>query len=142
MCLWWPGGTEDETKNIFKTFQSVYPHTSIWGGVNGWGMYILGTLEPLTREEADRRIDKLFENPRVGKDLSELDKVCATAQQMKDLYLWNEKGTAEITKDAQLITDDRPYTEFPLWRILAHGRPEWRPHNTPAPAKEAAPSKQ
>jgi hypothetical protein len=51
--------------------------------------------------------------------LSEIDNVCVTSGQLLGLFaLRDGKGMDGLTKTASIITDNYPYTEFPLWRYL------------------------
>ncbi len=117
MCLWFPGGPEDDSKAIIKTFYSIFPNMSLWLGPRKWGFYMIGTL---TKIEIDKlKIEKAFTNPKLLKDLSEYDNTCATSSQLLSLLALKDKNTIEnLTKDSVIITDNFPYTEFPLWRYM------------------------
>jgi len=117
MCLWFPGGSSEDNLAICKTFNSVFSNMTIWKGPRGWGFYLMGTYLPTNIDVS--KIEKAFTNPRLIEDLSEFDNVCRTGSQLMNLLLMRDgKLMDEITQKAPIITDNYPYTEFPLWRNL------------------------
>ncbi|MHC4417077.1 MAG: spermidine synthase, partial [Planctomycetota bacterium] len=127
MCLWFPGSRKGDTLHIenslyvLKTFHSVFPNMTVWRGPHNWGLYIIGTL---TETRIDKsKIEQAFRNPRLVKDLSEYDSSCVTSSQLLNLLLLQDKDHIEdAIRNASIITDNFPYTEFPLWRYLLHHR--------------------
>jgi len=117
MCLWFPGGSRQDSLAIFKTFYSAFENTTIWRGPHDWGFYLLGTIAPTNLEIS--KIEQAFTNPRLVEDLSEYDDVCVTSEQLLRLFLGRDgEDLKNLTRAAPIITDDYPYTEFPLWRYL------------------------
>ncbi|MGA2093933.1 MAG: fused MFS/spermidine synthase [Sedimentisphaerales bacterium] len=117
MCLWFPGSSREDNLAIYKTFNSVFSNMTIWKGPRGWGFYLFGTLRPTSIDGA--KIEGAFTNPLLVKDLSEYDDVCVTSRQLLKLYMLRDGNDLErVTKTAPIITDNYPYTEFPLWRDL------------------------
>jgi spermidine synthase len=117
MCLWFPGGSRQDNLSICKTFYSVFSNMTIWNGPRKWGFYLFGTPAPTNVDRS--KIDSAFRNPRLVKDLSEYDNVCVTSEQLMKLFaLRDGQELDELTKTAPIITDNYPYTEFPLWRYL------------------------
>jgi spermidine synthase len=117
MCLWFPGGSLDDNLAITKTFNSVFSNMTFWNGPRGWGFYLFGTLTPTNIERG--KIEQAFTNPRLVEDLREYDNVCVSSEQLSNLYaLRDGQQLSEFTKSAPIITDNYPYTEFPLWRYL------------------------
>lgn len=122
MCLWFPGrSTRQDRQYIVKTFYSVFPDTTVWKGCYGLGLYIIGTLKEANVDKS--KIELAFTNVRLTEDLSEYDKSCVTSSQLLDLLFLQRDGQIEdFTKGTSIITDNYPYTEFPLWRYLLHRR--------------------
>jgi spermidine synthase len=119
MCLWFPGGSQEDNLAICKTFDSVFSNTIIWEGPRNWGFYLLGTIAPTNVDTS--KIEQAFTNPRLVEDLSEFDNVCVSSKQLLSLCLYMPRDRPElenVTKTAPIITDNYPYTEFPLWRYL------------------------
>jgi spermidine synthase len=118
MCLWFSGGDQQDNLYIYKTFYSVFQNMTVWKSPHNWGFYLLGTL---ARTNVDRsKIERAFtKNPRLIEDLSEYDNVCVTSSQLLSLFMLRDGDDMDgITKTASIITDNYPYTEFPLWRYL------------------------
>jgi spermidine synthase len=117
MCLWFLGSSRQDNEYICKTFYSVFQNMTLWGGPHGWGFYLLGTSAPTNIDRS--KIEHVFTNPRLVKDLSEFDNVCMTSEQLLNLFAMRDgKDMDGLTKTASIITDNYPYTEFPLWRYL------------------------
>ncbi|MGD0573012.1 MAG: fused MFS/spermidine synthase [Sedimentisphaerales bacterium] len=119
MCLWFPGSSQQDNLNICKTFYSVFKNMTLWKSLhnNNRGFYLLGTSAPTNIDRS--KIEHAFTNPRLVKDLSEIDKVGITSEQLLNLFLMRDgKSLDELTETASIITDNHPYTEFPLWRYL------------------------
>ena len=129
MCLWFPGdATEDEVKAVLHSFYDVFPHTQVWTGIRGWGFYFVGMPEGLEINRS--RFKKLFQRPEIYKDLTEYahyDRTCQSAEQLLGLFMWDEKEVADIIKGFPIVTDDFPYTEFPIWRHDLYRYETWKP---------------
>lgn len=117
MCLWFLGSDQRDNLYICKTFYSVFRNMTLWKGPHNWGFYLFGTIAPTNVDRS--KIEGAFTNPRLVKDLSEYDNVCVTSEQLMNLYVLRDgQKLDELTKTAPIITDNYPYTEFPLWRYL------------------------
>ncbi len=127
MMLWFPTGTKLEIQSILKTFLSIFPHTTVWSGPHSWGFYFIGTQEPVDLERVWERAERMFADPVIHADLTEWDDSMASVEQLKEILLWNEEQAHQIAREGVIVTDDRPFTEFPLWRYLAGDRAEWHP---------------
>ncbi len=127
VCLWIPGTTKQEIHSFLKTFRSVFPNASVWSGVHGWGFYLLGTARPVSWELFERNARNLFQNPALVEDLGQFDHDCVTLEQLRKLKLWANDEINAVCKDGVLITDDFPFSEFPLWRYLLGDHSRWVP---------------
>jgi spermidine synthase len=120
MCLWFP--LDPTTLNadrdcLVKTFYSVFPNASMWVGPRHWGLYLIGRVNP--GDINIPKIEKAFTDPKFLADITEVDNTCDTAQKLLDLqFPLKPHDVEQLTKNASLITDDYPFTEFPLWRYL------------------------
>ena len=54
-----------------------FRNMTLWKGPHGWGFYLFGTSAPTNVDRS--KIEHAFTNPRLVKDLSEIDKVCMTS---------------------------------------------------------------
>jgi len=128
MCLWFPGSSTkgdslhiENSLYVIKTFYSVFPNMTVWNGPHNWGFYIIGTIAQTTIDKA--KIEQAFTNQNLLNDMSEFDNSCVKSSQLLNLLLLQNKDHIEnITRNALIITDNFPYTEFPLWRYLLHHR--------------------
>jgi spermidine synthase len=119
MCLWFPGGREEEIKSIAKTFYSVFPNARVYVGPHKWGFYFIGAMQEISAGDLQKNMEKAFANTAVLRDLSEYDDSCVTPKQLNKMFLLDAKEIGAITaKEGVLITDDRPFTEFFLWRRI------------------------
>ncbi len=121
VCLWVPPAGKTEVKMILRTFMDVFPHVSVWTGPEPhrdvMGFYLLGTRRPLQNVEENLR--RGFAPAHVSEDLAEWGgHNCDTPEKLLALYVCDEKELRAFLAASPVITDDRPYTEFPLWRAL------------------------
>src|SRR5207247_417982 len=112
---------ETEVRMILRTFLEVFPDATLWSGPIIPGFYLLGGK----REQAviEARLRNLYQNPVLHADLVEWDYSIDTPQRLLSLRLCDHQGLALLADGAPIITDDRPYTEFPLWRVVRGPQP-------------------
>ena len=99
---------------IMRTFQAVFPEATVWRGLAFPGFYLIGSVEPL--EIDPERFRQAYQDKDFLADLTEWDNQIPTAWAMLSLYLLSPDELADFASGAPIITDDHPYTEFPLWR--------------------------
>lgn len=129
-CLWFPGGTEQEVKSLVRTFHDAFPEGAVWSGPHRWGYYLVGTLRPLDLARFRERAKRTYADSALVRDLTEFDRPVDTAEKLEALLIWRSEELDALTRGAPLITDDYPFTEFPLWRYLLHGSRLWHPRST------------
>ena len=116
MCLWFPGGKENDMEYICKTFFSVFPEATVWKGLQDYGFFLVGPKQKISLEEMNKKAIKAFQNPSMVDDLREFDSLCVSAPQLMNLLLFNKSTIKAVTEGVPIISDNYPYTEFPLWR--------------------------
>jgi spermidine synthase len=120
MCLWFPSGEaalQEDTQYLIKTFHSVFPDMSIWLSPHGWGIYLIGKMKPSDIDV--NKIEKAFTDRKFLEDVTEIDRTCDTAQKLLAMKAnIPPDAMKNILQNASLITDDYPFTEFPLWRYV------------------------
>jgi predicted membrane-bound spermidine synthase len=120
MMQWLPtGATMDEFKAQLRTFRAVYPHVTTLFGPGGYGMYMLGSDQPLVFDDTTTRA--ILSRPGVLQDISTAyDSPEHTIDGWIDLLHANEwisDGQIDaFVGDGPLITDDRPLPEYFLLR--------------------------
>jgi spermidine synthase len=114
-CLWVPQSNQSEVKMIMRTFLDVFPHVGVWGGpAPDYGFYLLGSENAVT--DSAKRIRTGFQNSRIAADLKEWNNECDSPEKVLALFLAEGPELMTFVRDSPIISDDRPYTEFPLWR--------------------------
>ena len=110
-CAWIPLLiSTDEVKILLRTFQLVYPHTSLWfmDYENTDYAILIGTPAPLKIDL--KRLEVLFNDPEIKRDLYMIG-IKHPYQVVNLLYL-DERGTRKFAGNGPLHTDDRPILEF------------------------------
>jgi hypothetical protein len=113
---WVPfGQTVDEFKAHVRTFRDVYPHVILAFGPGGYGLYMLGSEEPIAFD--DDAIRSVLRRPGVLEDISSaLDSRETTeagwVAKIRGLVWLSDGAVAAFAGDAPLITDDRPLPEY------------------------------
>ena len=111
----------DEFKAHVRTFKSVFSHVSLVFGPGGYGMYMMGSDEPMVPDEATTR--EVLARPGILEDISS-----AYDSPAKSIDGWVAKidqlrwiSDAEIDNfvaSGPLVTDDHPLPEYFLLRRL------------------------
>ncbi|MBN1860116.1 MAG: fused MFS/spermidine synthase [Candidatus Thermoplasmatota archaeon] len=114
MWLWVPSCRESEFKMLVKTFMSAFPHTTVWSGVYRFGIYLIGSKQKLSMDLPS--LARKIGNPCIQDDLKQSIKhpVDIDEQFIANLFLFDEETAWDFVKDATILTDDHPYTEYPL----------------------------
>lgn len=124
MMQWvFAGMTVDEFRSHARTFKSVFPHvTLVFSPMAQWsGVLMLGSDEPINVTSAG--IQSVLTKPGVVNDLStavDSPTGITTASAWEQLILSNvwisDAKVEQFGASGQLVTDDRPYTEYDLLR--------------------------
>jgi spermidine synthase len=143
LCVWIPPDRESENKMLFQSFLDVFEHTQVWSGP--WphtGFLMIGTLRPLSMAGVPARIRQLYSSPKVAADLRAWGDWLDEPDKILDLYFTTGDVLRDYCREAKVISDDHPYTEFPLWRRwnvdgeyhqYIHGKPYKMNPNAPNP---------
>jgi spermidine synthase len=125
-CLWVPPGPESEIQFVLSSFLDVFPDMTLWGGLEFPGFYLVGSRQPLALTAS--RLAQLAEQLGRIEDMGEWRRNVdyTRPENLKALYLTDAAGVARLVNGVRPMTDDHPYTEFPLWRYLC--RREGRRH--------------
>ncbi|MFA5781802.1 MAG: fused MFS/spermidine synthase [Bacteroidales bacterium] len=113
-CLWVPPAPYTEVKMIMKSFYSIFPNTTVYRGIKHPGFYLIGTIIPLNIDTA--KFKDAANNKAVMSDLNEWDNAFDSPEKMLDLKIADSMQLNAFLKNGKVITDNCPYTEFPLWR--------------------------
>ena len=120
VCLWLPPAPASELMMIMKTFVNVFPGASLWGGLRTPGFYLIGGNRSF--EQTPDSLSSLVRRLSQISDLSEWDAFYQDEAVLANLYLLGPGALRGLVKNVPEVTDDHPYTEFPLWRGVLTGR--------------------
>ena len=105
VALQWIGsGTETEYKLIMRTFLSVFPHTTLWEG----GSLMVGSSRPLVLDA--EAFEHKLQRPESRKALEALG--LPTFKALLGRYVAGPAELRAFVGDGQVLTDDRPLTEY------------------------------
>jgi spermidine synthase len=132
LCMWVPAYGRSELPMILKSYVDVFEHIRGFASAsNGLGGFMLiGSLEPF--DDVEGKIRRAFQEKPAYADLVEYDNTYSTPEKVQDLYLGDREGFRAFVGNFAGITDDRPYLEFPLWRMLFHMNDFYEECNTKA----------
>jgi spermidine synthase len=117
MCLWIPPDRKSEVMMVLRTYLEAFPHVQAWCGPEPHaGFLLIGTEQPLAMAQAPAKIRKLYDRPAVAEDLRAWGPELDSPQRILDLYCGDREQLWAFVGPGRIITDDTPYTEFPLWR--------------------------
>lgn len=118
LCMWIPPGPETEILMVMRSFWEVFPEAALWGALDYDGFYLTGGHRSLkqTPEQVRELARKLSQIKELGEWKGKVD--YTRPENLEKLYLTDAEGLAELVKGVRAVSDDHPYTEFPLWRLL------------------------
>jgi spermidine synthase len=120
MMQWIPWGqTLDEFRAHLRSFRSVFPEVLVAFGPGGYGLFMLGSDEPISFDPAN--VAAILARPGVTEDLSSAfdspeHDAAGWARRIPTLVWISGDEVARIAGDGPLITDDRPLPEYFLLR--------------------------
>ncbi len=92
--------SSQDFRDIVKTFQSVFPHTSLWY-TGGSHSFLVATPQPLTRAEV-AALDGRIKAEGIGDDLGD-------GQKLAGDFLMDEVSVARYAAPARVVTDDNAF---------------------------------
>jgi spermidine synthase len=116
VCLWLPPAPISELLMIIRSFTEVFPASSMWGPLNYPGLYLVGGWHSF--EQTNDSVSLVAKRLSSVEDLTEWDATYGNEEGLKDLFLLNARELSPLLAAFPELTDDEPYTEFPLWRVL------------------------
>ncbi|GAC1663629.1 MAG: hypothetical protein NVS9B8_02960 [Candidatus Limnocylindrales bacterium] len=126
MMQWLPyGATIDEFRAHLRTFRSVFPHVSMVFGSGGFGLYMMGSDQPMVFDDATIR--EVLGRPGILADISSAydspaKTIDAWVTKIDQLRWIADDQVDRFVGSGPLITDDRPMPEYFLLRSLFNRR--------------------
>ncbi len=140
MAQWLPfhGLPPDDYQTIVRTFQHVFPHTTLWRS-NNYSIMV-GTMQPLAIDW--ERLNEKMAPPRVHRSLEGID--LGNAFALLNSLVMDEVALRRYVGEGPLNTDDHPHISFVSpkgyssgsWEVLEH----LAPHRTSALSLLTTPS--
>ncbi|HUU27704.1 MAG TPA: fused MFS/spermidine synthase [archaeon] len=118
MAQWlpWHTGTQESYCTIVKTFQTVFPHTTVWF-LKDYSL-LIGLPESLTISYPD-----LLKKISVEPVRSDLAPYCLDRPlELLDCFLIGESSAREMVKDARISTDNLPFYQLAVTEQAEPGR--------------------
>jgi hypothetical protein len=115
------GATIDEFRAHVRTFRSVFGHVTMLFGPGGFGMYMLGSDESMTFDDATIR--EVLGRPGILQDISSAydspeHTIDGWASKIASLRWITDGDIDAFVGDGPLVTDDHPLPEYFLLRRL------------------------
>jgi spermidine synthase len=104
MAVQWLAGTEEEYKIIARTFLSVFPQTTVWGG----GSLLVGMTQPLRLSRADFA----WKLQDAGRAQGLRDLNVTSFDQLLAAFDAGPDELAAFVGPGPILTDDRPSVEY------------------------------
>ncbi len=121
MMQWlpWSSQTMDELLAHMRSFKSVFPEVTIAFGPGGYGLFMLGSDEPITFDQAN--LEAVLARPGVTEDLSSAfdspaHDAAGWAREIPSLVWISGDDVDRVLGSGPIITDDHPLPEYFLLR--------------------------
>ena len=124
MMEWIPFGQSlAEFLTHVRTFRSVFPEVTLAFGPGHYGVFMFGSSDPVRFDETD--VLEVLRRPGVIEDLatapdSPVDSIEAWAALIPTLIIASGADIDRVVGSGDVITDDRPLTEYFLLRRMAN----------------------
>jgi spermidine synthase len=115
--MWYPGADKTTDGAVARSMAQSFPFVRCFVSVEGWGVHLLGSMEPFETPPRDQLLARL---PAAAKaDLVEWTP-SVSAEELMTNVLRHEIGVDQLlNSDVNIqITDDRPMNEYYLLRQL------------------------
>lgn len=137
MCMWLPPAPKRELLMIMKSFREVFEEGTLWQGLDIAGFYLIGGRRSI--KQTSGQVAALAEALSRIPDMLEWNApVYGNTENLRQLYLLDSAALAKLVEGVPAVTDDMPYTEFPLWRQINDpaSRNEFKATEIPNPSSE------
>jgi spermidine synthase len=116
--MWYPGDDEAATtKAVLRSFADAFPHVHCFPSVEGWGIHMLGSMEPMAQLNAKELAARMPESAR--QDLLEWTPVQDAPTYLSPVLSHEYSVPASLDPDTTVrVTDDQPFNEYYLLRRL------------------------
>jgi len=119
--MWYPGSPQAPTgQAALRSMYESFPNVRCFASVEGWGMHMLGSMEPIEQVDADHLAARMPESAR--RDLLEWYDTTNTPVALGHILDHEFPATDFLGPDPTIqVTDDEPFNEYYLLRRLLGG---------------------
>jgi spermidine synthase len=123
VCQWLPAHqlSIEQIRTIVATFHSVFPHTSLWFGMIGDSVAVVGCIgseQPLSIDMS--RLAERYEIPALQESLR--DVALGAPSLLLSHFIMADGALDQWIDGARIDTDDRPIIEFAAPRVAVQSR--------------------
>jgi spermidine synthase len=119
--MWYPAQADPQTgEAVLRSIHDSFPYVRCFRSYQGWGLHMLGSMEPIENLDATQLAARMPERAR--RDLLEWNPGLQ-APTFLNMVLTNEISVPDSLdpNPAVVVTDDRPFNEYFLLRDLSGG---------------------
>jgi spermidine synthase len=116
--MWFPGDDDVATcQAVTRSFADAFPHVRCFSSVAGWGVHLLGSLEPIEELDSKQLTARMPAGAR--QDLLEWNSTNDAPTYFAPVLSHEYSVPASLNPDASIeVTDDQPFNEYYLLRRL------------------------
>jgi spermidine synthase len=116
--MWYPGDEDRATgQAVIRSIHESFPHIRCFPSVEGWGVHLLASMEPIEPLDAQQLVARMPEPAK--KDLMEWNDHKDVAAYLEGVVTNEISMPSVLNPDPKIqVTDDRPYNEYFLLRRL------------------------
>jgi len=116
--MWFPGDDDAETgQAVLRSIRESFPYVRCFPSVEGWGMHMLGSMEPIEQLNAGQLAARMPETAR--QDLLEWNDVKDAPAYLGQVLSREYPASYKFNPDPSIqVTDDQPFNEYFLLRHL------------------------
>jgi spermidine synthase len=109
---WIPYGDTIVASAFLKAVMATFPHVRTFGSIEGWGVHILASAQPIPNASAQELADRL--PPEAARDLVEWGPFARPVDQYAGVleHEFPPQGLVGLYPDAPVLVDDRPLNEY------------------------------
>jgi len=116
--MWFPGDNEMVTAQaVFRSIYESFPYVRGFPSINGWGIHLLASMEPIEQLDAEQLTARMPESAK--KDLVEWNDSKDAAAYLNQVLTNEYSIPTLLNSDPEIqVTDDKPFNEYFLIRRL------------------------
>ena len=117
--VWFPGSSDViADQAVVRSATAAFPYVRCFKSINGWGLHIIASMEPIEIPDAAQLAARLPEGAK--RDLLEWSTTHDTVQDLSTVLSNEVDYKNDLNPDPEIIiTDDRPMNEYFLLRRLS-----------------------